>query len=164
MIREIKSMNYVNDSDFGNIMSIVYKHRDWLGHIRTDYIRQTIINNAKAFNFDTNFASKSPTTNLLIFENDVIISYNIYKRKQKLNKPYYNKETNKVIEAQPGDCILHQIVAKDRNGSAKTVFNKFLRYCSGSGKFSARRFMIIRHEETRWRSKNQSNGKVENRL
>mgnify|MGYP003139369419 FL=1 len=140
MIREIKSMNYANDSDFGNIMSIVYKHRDWLGHIRTDYIRQTIINNAKAFNFDTNFASKSPTTNLLIFENDVIISYNIYKRKQKLNKPYYNKETNKVIEAQPGDCILHQIVAKVRNGSAKTVFNKFLRY------INTRVFLTVRSE------------------
>ena len=62
MLKELKEMNYAKDFDFDNIMSIVYKHRDWLGHIRTDYVRQMIINNAKAFNLKTNLTSKSLQT------------------------------------------------------------------------------------------------------
>ena len=121
MLKEVeaKEMNYAEDFDFDNIMSIVYKHRDWLGHIRTDYVRQMIINNAKAFNLKTNLTSKNKCTNLLIFEDNVIISYNIYKTKRKLNDN---------ILAQPGDCILHQIVAKNRNGSAKEVLNRFFKH------------------------------------
>jgi|TARA_R100000501_G_C2512654_1_gene43521 hypothetical protein len=36
-------MIHAKDEDFDNIMEIVYSHKKWFGHIRTDYIRQMII-------------------------------------------------------------------------------------------------------------------------
>jgi hypothetical protein len=110
-------MNHAKDKDFDNIMNIVYQYRNWLGHVRTDYIRQMIMNNAKTFNFETNFTSKNKNTNLLIIENDVMISYNTYKRKNTIG----------TFIAQQGDCILHQIVAKEK-GTGSAMLNKFFEF------------------------------------
>ena len=52
-----------------------------VSHIRTDYMKRMI-------------AKKN-----LILENDVVITYNFYKRKQKIGD----------IQAFKDDCILHQI-------------------------------------------------------
>ena len=51
----------------------------------------------------------------LIFDNDVVITYNFYKRKQRIGD----------IIAQQGDCILRQIAAKHHNGSASQALQKF---------------------------------------
>ena len=54
----------------------------------------------------------------LILDNDVVITYNFYKRKQKIGN----------VIAQQGDCILHQIAAKYHNGSASRVLQKFFEF------------------------------------
>jgi len=41
-------MIHAKDEDFDNIMEIVYSHKKWFGHIRTDYIRQMIMNNSNS--------------------------------------------------------------------------------------------------------------------
>ena len=54
----------------------------------------------------------------LIFDNDVVITYNFYKRKQRIGD----------VIAQQGDCILHQIAAKYHNGSASQALQKFFEF------------------------------------
>ena len=54
----------------------------------------------------------------LILDNDVVITYNFYKRKQRIGN----------VIAQQGDCILHQIAAKYHNGSASQVLQKFFEF------------------------------------
>jgi hypothetical protein len=53
----------------------------------------------------------------LILDNNVVITYNIYKRKQKIGD----------VQALKGDCILHQIVAKDK-GTASDVLQRFFEF------------------------------------
>jgi hypothetical protein len=53
----------------------------------------------------------------IVWEDNVLITWNRYKRKQKIGN----------YQAQKGDCILHQIAARDQgNGSAKKIFEKFI--------------------------------------
>ena len=54
----------------------------------------------------------------LIYDNDVVITYKFYKRKQKIGE----------VIAQQGDCILHQIAAKNKNGSASKALQKFFEF------------------------------------
>ena len=54
----------------------------------------------------------------LILDSDVIITYNYYKRKQRIGG----------VQAQQGDCILHQIAAKYRNGSASKTLQNFFKW------------------------------------
>ena len=56
--------------------------------------------------------------NNLVYDNDVVITYNFYKRKQRIGD----------IIAQQGDCILHQIAAKHHNGSASQALQKFFEF------------------------------------
>ena len=51
----------------------------------------------------------------LILDNDVIITYNYYKRKQRVG----------TVTAQQGDCILHQIAAKNKGTASQTLQNFF---------------------------------------
>ena len=111
-------MIHAEDKDFDAIISIVKKHKEWLGHIRHDYVRQMIMNNAKEFNFTSNFISKHKGTSLLIFERDVALSYSVYKVNRKIG----------TASAKKGDCILHQICAKNRDGSASDVLQRFFKY------------------------------------
>ena len=69
-------------------------------HIRTDYMKRMIAKDN------------------LILDNDVVITYNFYKRKQRIGN----------VIAQQGDCILHQIAAKYHNGSASQVLQKFFEF------------------------------------
>ena len=111
-------MIHAKDEDFDNIMEIVYSHKKWFGHIRTDYIRQMIMNNSKKFNFISNFTSKNKNNNLLIYERDVILSYLVYRARHKIG----------TARAQKGDCILQQIGAKNKNGSASDVLQRFFKF------------------------------------
>ena len=110
-------MYHAKDLDFENIMSILKSNKEFLAHVRSDYIRQMIINNGKQFNFKSNLESKNKNQNLLIIENDVIISYNFYKRSQTIG----------TVQAVKGDCILHQIVAKTK-GTAGDVLQRFFKF------------------------------------
>ena len=122
-------MIHAEDKDFDAIISIVKKHKEWLGHIRHDYVRQMIMNNAKEFNFTSNFISKHKGTSLLIFERDVALSYSVYKVNRKIG----------TASAKKGDCILHQICAKNRDGSASDVLQRFFKYINKKVYLSVRK-------------------------
>ena len=93
-------MNHAKETDFEAVKEIFYQHKKWFPHIRTDYMKRMI-------------AKEN-----LIFDNDVVITYNFYKRKQRIGD----------IIAQQGDCILHQIAAKHHNGSASQALQKFFEF------------------------------------
>ena len=92
-------MIHAKDTDFDVVKDIFYQHKQWFPHIRTDYIRREI---AKGH---------------LILDNDVVIAYNYYKRKQKIGD----------VQAQQGDCVLHQIAAKNK-GTASQVLQRFFKW------------------------------------
>ena len=93
-------MNHAKETDFELVKEIFYQHKKWFPHIRTDYMKRMI-------------AKEN-----LIFDNDVVITYNFYKRKQRIG----------AVIAQQGDCILHQIAAKYHNGSASQALQKFFEF------------------------------------
>ena len=93
-------MNHAKETDFEAVKEIFYQHKEWFPHIRTDYMKRMIAKNN------------------LIYDNDVVITYNFYKRKQRIGD----------IIAQQGDCILHQIAAKHKNGSASQALQNFFEF------------------------------------
>ena len=93
-------MNHAKETDFESVKEIFYQHKKLFPHIRTDYMKRMI-------------AKEN-----LIFDNDVVITYNFYKRKQRIGD----------VIAQQGDCILHQIAAKYHNGSASQALQKFFEF------------------------------------
>ena len=93
-------MNHAKETDFETVKEIFYRHTLWFPHIRTDYMKRMIAKDN------------------LILDNDVVITYNFYKRKQRIGN----------VIAQQGDCILHQIAAKYHNGSASRVLQKFFEF------------------------------------
>jgi RimJ/RimL family protein N-acetyltransferase len=93
-------MNHAKETDFESVKEIFYQHKKWFPHIRTDYMKRMI-------------AKEN-----LIFDNDVVITYNFYKRKQRIGD----------VIAQQGDCILHQIAAKHHNGSASQALQEFFEF------------------------------------
>ena len=93
-------MNHAKETDFESVKEIFYQHKKWFPHIRTDYMKRMIAKNN------------------LIYDNDVVITYNFYKRKQRIGD----------IIAQQGDCILHQIAAKHKNGSASQALQNFFEF------------------------------------
>ena len=106
-------LNHAKDTDFDTVWNIFKNNKKYFPHIRTDYLKRNIAKGQ------------------VVLDQDVVIVYNIYKRKQRLNEE---------ILAQPGDCILHQIVAKNRNGSAKEVLNRFFKH------INTRVFLSVRSE------------------
>ena len=93
-------MNHAKETDFEAVKEIFYQHKEWFPHIRTDYMKREI---AKGN---------------LIYDNNVVITYKFYKRKQKIGE----------VIAQQGDCVLHQIAAKHKNGSASKALQKFFEF------------------------------------
>ena len=93
-------MNHAKETDFEAVKEIFYQHKKWFPHIRTDYMKRMIAKNN------------------LVYDNDVVITYNFYKRKQRIGD----------IIAQQGDCILHQIAAKHHNGSASQALQNFFEF------------------------------------
>ena len=93
-------MNHAKETDFESVKEIFYQHKEWFPHIRTDYMKREI---AKGN---------------LIYDNDVVITYKFYKRKQRIGE----------ILAQQGDCVLHQIAAKHKNGSASQALQNFFEF------------------------------------
>ena len=122
-------MIHARDEDFNDIIVIFKKYKEWLGHIRHDYVQQMIVNNAKEFNFTSTFTSKHKGTSLLIFERDVALSYSVYKVNRKIG----------TASAKKGDCILHQICAKNRDGSASDVLQRFFKYINKKVYLSVRK-------------------------
>ena len=93
-------MIHAQEHDFETVKEIFYQHKQWFPHIRTDYIRREI---AKGH---------------VVLDREVVITYNFYKRKQRIGD----------VLAQQGDCILHQIAAKNKDGSASEVLQRFFKW------------------------------------
>ena len=93
-------MIHAKKTDYDVVKDIFTQHKEWFPHVRQDYIKRMI------------------ASGNLILDNDVIITYNYYKRKQRIG----------TITAQQGDCILHQIAAKNRNGSASQALQDFFKW------------------------------------
>ena len=55
-------MIHAKELDFEKVKEIFYQHKQWFPHVRTDYMRRMI------------------ASGNLILDNDVIITYNYYKR------------------------------------------------------------------------------------
>ena len=92
-----KVLNFAKPDDYQDIMNVFKIHKEIFPHIRGDKIQKLI-------------DSKN-----IVWENGVLITWNRYKRKQRIGN----------YQGQKGDCILHQIAARDQgNGSAKKVFEK----------------------------------------
>tara|TARA_R110002096_G_C14345405_1_gene702610 strand:+ start:112 stop:591 length:480 start_codon:yes stop_codon:yes gene_type:complete len=102
-------MNHAKETDFESVKEIFYQHKEWFPHIRTDYMKREI---AKGN---------------LIYDNDVVITYNFYKRNYKLDKSSMGDVSQKII-MQANDCILHQIAAKHKNGSASDALQRFFNW------------------------------------
>ena len=102
------SMYHAVESDFDRVYEIFKLHKEWFPHVRTDYLKRMI-------------AKKN-----LIVDNDVVITYNYYKRNYKLDKSSMGEMSQKII-MQHNDCILHQIVAKNK-GTASDVLQKFFKW------------------------------------
>ena len=96
-------MNHATAKDLNDVMEVFKIHKDTFPHVRSDKIER-MINEGN-----------------VIWEDEVVITYNHYKRSQRIGT-YYRS-------ARKGDCILHQIAAKNQgDGSAKKVFLRFLEY------------------------------------
>ena len=93
-------MIHAKEADTIEVKSIFKQHKEWFPHIRQDYIKRMI------------------DSGNLILDNDVIITYNYYKKKQRIG----------TVTAQQGDCVLHQIAAKNRNGSASQALQNFFKW------------------------------------
>jgi RimJ/RimL family protein N-acetyltransferase len=108
-------MIHAKDTDFDAVKDIFKQHKQWFPHVRQDYIKRMI------------------ASGNLILENDVIITYNYYKRKQRIG----------TVTAQQGDCVLHQIAAKNRNGSASQALQNFFKWTNRRVFLSVRSDNII---------------------
>ena len=102
-------MIHAKENDYDVVKAIFSQHKQWFPHIRQDYLKRMI------------------ASGNLILDNDVIITYNYYKRNYKLVKSSMGEMSQKII-MQPNDCILHQIAAKNRNGSASEALQKFFKW------------------------------------
>ena len=117
-------MIHAKDTDFEEIKSIFKQHKEWFPHLRQDYIKRMI------------------ASGNLILDSDVIITYNYYKRKQRIGG----------VLAQQGDCILHQIAAKYRNGSASNTLQNFFKWTN------RRVFLSVRSENLMAKKFYEKNG------
>tara|TARA_B100001996_G_C18633491_1_gene582712 strand:- start:631 stop:1137 length:507 start_codon:yes stop_codon:yes gene_type:complete len=112
-------MKHAIIDNFDDIMGVFKQYGDLFPHIRGDKITTMI----EAGN--------------VVWEDEVLITYNHYKRKQKLGlieQSMFGKGPYVKVpyEAQEGDCILHQIAAKNQgDGSGKRVFERFIEYNDG---------------------------------
>ena len=92
-------MIHAKETDYDVVKDIFNQHKEWFPHIRQDYIKRMIVSNN------------------LILDNEVIITYNYYKKKQRIG----------TITAQQGDCVLHQIAAKNK-GTASKILQEFFKW------------------------------------
>ena len=92
-------MIHAKKTDYDVVKDIFNQHKEWFPHIRQDYIKRMI------------------ASNNLILDNEVIITYNYYKKKQRIG----------TITAQQGDCVLHQIAAKNK-GTASKILQEFFKW------------------------------------
>ena len=107
-------MNHATLDNLDEIMEVFKQYGDTFPHIRKDKIETMI------------------EFHNVIWDEKVLITYNHYKRKQAVAMMTEKDRVVSAYEAQKGDCILHQIAAKNQgDGSGRRVFEKFIEYNKG---------------------------------
>ena len=107
-------MNHATLDNLDEIMEVFKQYGDTFPHIRKDKIETMI------------------EFHNVIWDEKVLITYNHYKRKQAVAMMAEKDRVVSAYEAQKGDCILHQIAAKNLgDGSSKKVFLRFLDFNKG---------------------------------
>lgn len=122
-------MNIATINDLAEIKEIFSPHlKTYFPHIRMDYLKREI------------------EKGNVILVNDVVIVYNLYKRKQKIGN----------VEAQAGDASIKQIVTKTQGkGSASSVLQSFFKHINTNV------WLTVREENQRARSFYLKNGMKE---
>ena len=93
--------------DFDDVWSVFQQNKQWFPHVRSSHIKNRL-------NLDL------PSKGSVIWQDGVVITYQVYKKKRKIS-------ANSDIVLNAGDCVIHQIVARDKgNGSAFKVMKEFL--------------------------------------
>ena len=90
-------MKHATPEDFEVVKGIFKKHRDVFPYLRFDSLKNKI------------------EEGKVVYDTGVVITYNKYKRKQKLGN----------VEAKRGDIVIQEIV-KDKGGDAEDVFERFV--------------------------------------
>ena len=116
-------MIHARENDFDAVKDIFKQHKQWFPHLRQDYIKRMI------------------ASGNLILDNGVIITYNYYKRKQRIGN----------VTAQQGDCVLHQIASKNK-GTASNVLQNFFKWTN------RRVFLSVRSENLMAKKFYEKNG------
>ena len=107
-------MNHATLDNLEEIMGVFKQYGDTFPHIRKDKIETMI------------------EFHNVIWEENVLITYNHYKRKQRVAMMSKKNRVLSAYEAQKGDCILHQIAAKNQgDGSGRRIFERFIDYNKG---------------------------------
>ncbi len=96
--------NRPNLDDFESVWEIFKQNKEWFPHVRSYHIRHRLM------------------WGQVYFKNNVVITYQRYKRDNKLGSAV----------AKEGDTILHQIVAKERDGSAQKTIKEFFEFVNGN--------------------------------
>ena len=116
-------MIHAREKDFDAVKDIYIQHKQWFPHLRQDYIKSMILNNAEKFGYEASLETKHDCYNYLIFEEEVLIAYAINQKGHRMGK--FPNVSN--VNTYKGDVILHQIGAKNQNGSASRVLQKFFK-------------------------------------
>ena len=92
-------MNIATIDDFDKVWGIFQDNKEWFPHVWNTKIKKRIENKQ------------------VVFENNVVIPFSIYKRNNKIGN----------LTALKDDCILHQIV-KGKNGNARKTIEDFFNF------------------------------------
>tara|TARA_Y100000004_G_scaffold78434_1_gene88306 strand:+ start:985 stop:1416 length:432 start_codon:yes stop_codon:yes gene_type:complete len=92
-------MNIATIDDFDKVWGIFQDNKEWFPHVWNTKIKKRIENKQ------------------VVFENNVVITFSIYKRNNKIGN----------LTALKDDCILHQIV-KGKNGNARKTIEDFFNF------------------------------------
>jgi hypothetical protein len=136
-------MNHATLDNLDEIMDVFKQYGDTFPHIRKDKIETMI------------------EFHNVIWEEKVLITYNRYKRKQAVAMMTEKDRVISAYEAQKGDCILHQIAAKNQgDGSGKRVFEKFIEYNKGRDIVLSVKYGFIKVSDIEWGKTKQVKGEV----
>ena len=93
--------NQAKIEEIKEVYSIFHKHKEIFPHIRFDYLQRKI------------------NSGCCVYDDGVVITYTIYKRKNRIGENVANK----------GDVMLHQIVNADpSNGNSRKVLERFFEH------------------------------------
>ena len=107
-------MYIANKNDFDAVWKLFQENKKWFPHVWNTKIKKRIENRQ------------------VVFENNVVITFSIYKRNNKIGG----------LTALKNDCILHQIV-KGKDGNARKTIEDFFAYVNTNVYLTVRKDNII---------------------